>query len=186
MWIKNRKTYPTLHFDEYLAMPGYSYSGIKNDGEIISPTKKMQLGTRVHNYLLTPREYDYEQYEIVKPCADVIRAKLGPLLKYLMPELVVTCEMVSNDFRMPYKGRIDLCIPDRIVIDIKVSEMPLHKAVPYFGYNNQVSGYSLAINAKVAIIISVNPKTKVVTTMNIPITENFWEYHITRLGEPLI
>lgn len=185
MIISNLQIHPTILFDEYLALPGYSYSGIKNDGNTISPSKKMQLGTQVHNYLLTPREYNYDNHEIVKPCADAVRAKLGPLLKYLRPELAVQADFIHNGFRMPYKGRIDLCITERIVIDIKVSEMPLHKAVAYFGYNDQLSGYSLAIGAKVAIIISINPKTKVITTMNIPITSRFWEYHIQRLGEPI-
>lgn len=176
-----------IPFDDYLKIPGTSYSDIKNEGkEFKAPSQKMQLGTNVHNYLLTPQEYMQEDARIVKPIALALKNQLGDLLPYLWPELVVTCNFVQSGFNMLYRGRIDLGIPDRLVIDIKVTEMPIRKGIEYFGYDRQQSGYAIGIGAKVALIVAINPKTLRIEIVNIPIKSDWWENQIIQKGEPIL
>lgn len=187
MLIQNRKILKTFPFDEYLKLPGYSYSGICSEGrtKIESPTKKMQLGTKVGQYLLDPLAYDYSDIEIVRPLALHLNKFLGKLMKYCEAELAVTCNMVLDGISMPYKGRADLGIVDRLVIDIKVTEMPLHKFIDFFRSDRQVSGYCYALNADLGFIVAINPKTKLITTKQITIDDEWWHYQISRKGEPI-
>lgn len=178
--VSNIKLHESLAFEDYLKMPGKSFSGIKNEGiQFNAPTKKMQLGTNVHNYILTPAEYKHENIEIVKPLALKVKEVLGPLLKYLKPELAVTAEFEHEGFVLPYKGRLDLCLPGRIVIDLKITE---NLNLSYFGYGDQLSGYSLATYARQSIIIAINPKTKATRVVNVPISDLWWKEQIKRLG----
>lgn len=187
MEVKNLKLFPTCPFDEYLEMPGWSYSGIRSQGKIFeAPTMKMNLGTKVHKFLLEPREYDYSEIDIVKPLAGALKAKVGPLMKYAKPELVVTADFIHNGFCMKYKGRIDFPVIPRIIIDFKVSEMPIQKSVPYFGYDIQQSGYALACGCPLALIMSIHPKTKYISIYNVPISAKWWEWQIIQKGEPIL
>lgn len=187
MQVQNLKLLKTYPFEDYLKLPGYSYSGLRNEGKSFGPpTAKMQLGTHVHNYLMTPREYEFDDLHIVKPLAAALKAKLGPLLKYMEPELAVTADFVHEGFSMPYKGRIDLPIVNRIVVDVKVSEMPIQKGIEFFGYDFQLTGYAVAIGAPVALILSVHPaKPNDVKVTNIPIRKEWWQYQIKRYGTPI-
>lgn len=185
MEVKNLQLLKDVPFEDYLAMPGWSYSNIRNEGVVFdAPTKKMQLGTHVHNYLLTPEEYKYDDIEIVKPLATAVKHRLGALMAHLTPELAVICDFVCNGFNMRYKGRLDLSVPNLIVVDLKVSEQPLPVGIKYFGYDKQLSGYALAIGAKVAIIISIHPKKKTISVYNIPINVGWWENQVLQKGEP--
>lgn len=187
MQVKQRMIMNNILFEDYLEMEGWSYSSIKNEGVPFNPpTAKMQLGTHVHNYLLTPEEYSFDDIAIVKPLATVIAQRIGVLMRYLRPELAVQATFSHAGFDMKYKGRLDLCIPDRIVIDLKVSEQPLPVGIKYFGYDKQLSGYAMAIGAKAALIVGIHPKTKKITTYNIPIDAAWWEYEILKRGEPVL
>jgi len=187
MIIQNRTILKSIPFEDYLKMPGVSYSDIKNAGkEFKQPTGKMQLGTNVHNYLLTPHEYNHADVAIVRPIALALKKQLGDLLPYLWPELVVTCNFIHNGFNMLYRGRIDLGIPGRLVIDIKVTEMPIRKGIEYFGYDKQQSGYGMGIDAKVALIIAIHPISFRIDIVNIPINSEWWENQVIQKGEPVL
>lgn len=187
MQIQNRKILKSIPFDEYLKMPGTSYSDIKNAGkEFSNPTGKMQLGTDVHTYLLTPEEYTHENVRIVKPIAIALKNKLGDLLPYLWPEMVVTCNFIYDGFCMPYRGRIDLGIPGRLVIDIKVTEMPIRKGIEYFGYDKQQSGYALGIDAKIALIVAIHPVKLTIEIAIIEIQKQWWQDQVIQKGEPML
>ncbi len=186
MEVKNL-TKRTCHFDEYLLIPGYSYSGIKNEGKVFTvASAKMQLGTKVHQYLLEPEHYDHSDVEIVKPLAMALKKAIGPLIEFLEPEAAYTADFCHLGFTMPWKGRIDLCIPGRIVVDIKITDMPIRKGIEYFGYDKQLSGYATGITAKAALILSAPPKNPTnVTITNIPICTKWWEYQVLKKGEVL-
>jgi hypothetical protein len=174
-----------IPFNEYLALPGYSYSGIKNQGAKFEPTAKMQLGTDVHNYLLTPEHYDHKNAAIVKPIALALKQAIGPLFKYLQAEVAITADMVSQGFTMAYKGRIDLIAPGRLVVDVKVTELDIAKAIQFFGYDKQLSGYAIPTKCPAALIVAVNPKTFKTQIANIPIDSQWWEYQVIQNGEVL-
>lgn len=178
--VSNLKTYEGIPFEEYLRMPGYSYSSVKNEGvAFAAPTARMNLGTDVHNYILTPAEYKHKNIEIVKPLALATKQVLGPLLKYLKPELAITADFEHEGFTMPYKGRVDLSVPGRLVIDLKVTEK---LNLTYFGYPDQLSGYCLGLFARTSIIITINPKTKKTQVHNIPINLAWWAEQVKKRG----
>ena len=157
--VLNRQILHNVPFEVYQTLGGLSHSDIKNAGKpFTAPTQKMLLGTAVHNYLLEPEKYNHENIDVVKPAAIAIKKKIGPLWQYLRPEVCVTCTMVTNGMMIRYRGRADLNIPEQLIIDIKVSEVPLFVSVKRFGYDEQGTGYCLGFGARVGMIIRVNPK----------------------------
>jgi hypothetical protein len=60
MQVTNVRALRDLPFEDYLAMPGQSFSGFKTTK--IVPTEKMNIGTLVHSALLTPKEYNQGGY----------------------------------------------------------------------------------------------------------------------------
>ena len=67
MIVTNVQYYRGLDFEKYLKVPGISYSTIK--GFEGPPTAGMSLGTKVHQYLLEPTEYAWEDAGIVREIA---------------------------------------------------------------------------------------------------------------------
>lgn len=184
--VRKRTILTTCPFEDYLKLPGHSFSSIKNEGvEFSAPSKKMILGTHVHNYLLESEKYTYEDIEIVRPVAMELKRVIGPLFTHLLPEVAVTAEFLFEGLVMSYKGRGDLVFPGHVLIDIKVSEMPLHKSLEYFRYDRQVSGYAKGFDCRAAFIIQINPKTKKVTIYNVPLSFDWWEKQVLRLGIPV-
>lgn len=174
------KAYHSLPFEDYLKMPGYSFSGLSKRGAIIEPTEKMKLGTRVHNYLLDAADFDYEDLRIVKPLAIAVKRVLGDSFRLLKTEMAVTANMEHEGFRLSYKGRLDMHYPGVIVVDLKISE---NKNVDFFGYVDQVSGYCMADESPRGVIVKLHPKTLETTIINAPITTRWWEHQIKTKGE---
>jgi hypothetical protein len=192
MEVKNVQLHRNIPFDQYLVMPGLSFSTIKMDGKDWKPpSPKMQLGTFVHAYINEPDKYNYDNIDVVRPAAIALKKELGALINYMEPEIVVTADFLHQGFILKYKGRIDNGIFKRIVVDFKVSSMPLQKSVPYFDYENQLSGYALGFLAKVAVIIRVDPesckgnRTPITQIYNVPIKDDWWNYQILQKGVPL-
>lgn len=185
MQVTDRKIFQNLLFEDYLNLPGYSHSDIRNKGNQVFATPKMQLGTLVHTYLLTPALYTGQNHELVIPIASKLKMEIGPLLAFLKPEISATANLVSGGWSMPVRGRADLGIIDRFGIDIKVSGMPLRQAVEYFGYNNQQNGYAAIFGFKGVIIISIDPSNKKISMYNVPITTAWWEEKIPKYGRPI-
>lgn len=183
MQILNIKYYRDLPFEDYLKMPGTSYSAIK--GFSGPPTAGMQLGTRVHAYLNEPETYDWQQVEIVKPIAKAIRQYLGDSYHAMEKEVAFTCDMVHNGMRLPYRGRADMLKIGRLVVDLKVLAGSLASAMERFGYANQMAGYCMGTGSPMAIILAYNKYSKKVEVKTIKPEESFWNYQIVRLGEPM-
>lgn len=183
MQVINIKYYRNMPFEEYLKLPGISFSGIKGfQGE---PTEGMKLGTRVHSYLNEPEKYDWHQAEIVLPIAKILRGYLGDAYSVLEKEVAFTCDMLHNGMVLHYKGRADMLKVGRLVVDLKVLAGSLDAAIERFGYNNQVSGYCLGSRSPLAIILAFNKLKKKVEVKSIKPNAAFWEYQVVRLGEPV-
>lgn len=188
--VVNVRFYRDLEFSDYLKMPGYSFSWLKSGGQKIEPTPKMQLGTKVHAYLLSAHEYLHaEGHELVRPLAIALKGILAPVLRYCSPELAVTADFIYQGMVLHYKGRIDLPVISKphlsLVIDIKVTEMDLRRSIDFFKYDVQVSGYSLVIGASRAVIVSVNPKSKLTQVVPIRLTDDFWKWAVLKYGQPI-
>lgn len=187
MIIANLKYYRNLPFEDYLQLPGVSFSSMK--GEVI-PTAGMMLGTRVHNYLNEPEKYDWKQVDEVKAIAGALRGTLGDSFKYMEKEIAFTCDMIHNGMVMKYKGRADVLKPGRIVVDFKVLGGSVESACERFGYPDQLAGYAFPNMCNRALILAYNkmrkvPEIKLITQRDIEKSINeYWAYQVVRLGVP--
>jgi hypothetical protein len=189
MQVKNLQYYSDLDFDEYLQISGYSFSGIKmlESGQAIIPTEGMKLGTRVHNFILEPKKYDWENHIEVNKIATKIREIYQPFIKYMEPELAFTCRFEHNGMYLNYKGRTDLIYKGKLIVDLKILSGKLEPAIERFGYDKQLSGYALATGCKNAMIISYNKANKhnVLETKLIEPNHDWWNYMVIKYGTPI-
>ena len=185
MEFKQQQLFENIPFEDYLKMPGYSYSYLKGSKNLPdSPTENMLLGTAVHNYLLEPHKFDHTSAN-AKAIAMALKPMIAPVLPHAKSELSVTGLMLYEGFSMPYKGRVDIAIPGKLVIDIKVTTIDIRKAIDFFGYHHQVSGYAYAIGATKAFIVAINSRTKKTQVVAIHITPDFWQKKIIQNGFPV-
>ena len=194
MQVKDLKYYSDLDFDEYLQISGYSFSGLKmlEEGQRITPSEGMLLGTRVHNYLLEPHKYDGADSFKVYTIATELKKWLGDAWKYLEPELAFTARFEHNGMYLDYKGRTDLIYKGKIIIDLKVLSARVKVCVDRFGYDKQLSGYALATGCPTATILAYNKalkpnkiNQKYVEHFNVAISHDWWNYMIVKYGKPI-
>ena len=185
MQVSNTTYYDNLDFEKYLDMPGTSYSSLKENHFPDGPSAGMQLGTRVHNYLLEPDKYDWKDTGVVKKMAEQIRKFLGDALSVLDKEMAFTADFTHNGMVMPYKGRADLMKAGRVIVDLKILASGVDAAIERFGYKKQVSGYCLATGASVGLIVAYNKYKHLVEVRSIKPDAAFWEYQVVRLGVPI-
>lgn len=186
MQVINTQIHRGLDFAQYQNLPGKSFSGIKADYITVpQPTAKMQLGTMLHNYLLEPSKYNAKNdaHKVIQAMATEVKSTLGAAFSTIEPELSVTADFQYEGFTMAYKGRIDMARIGKLVIDLKVSEVPLNKSISFFGYDKQVSGYSLAIGAQYQMILRICPKTLKTELKSIPITNDWWKTQVLKYGK---
>lgn len=176
MQVSNVKYYSELTMDEYLSLPGVSYSSIK--GFEGPPPAGMTLGTHVHQYLMEPEKYKWEDVDQVKKIAAALRQYVGIALEVMQHEVAFTADFHYNGLVMQYKGKADLLRVGRLVVDFKILSGSLQPAIVRFGYDKQVSGYCLANEAPTGLILAFNRKAKVVESAIIKPSEEWWNYQI--------
>lgn len=183
MRITNVKVIDNLPPAEYFAMPGISYSYIRNGGVPIKQTDKILLGSAVDAFLFEPKTYDGFMFPEVSRLASRVKSFLGPSYKFARRQLSVTCIMEHNGYWMNYKGRIDLY--PNFVLDLKVSRMNLLAAIKHFGYDRQLSGYAMPMKCEKSVILAINPDTYLIHTMPIPTRPDWWREQVVKYGQPI-
>lgn len=181
--VRNTQFHEDMTFDEYLAMPGYSYSKIK--GFQGPPNAGMSLGTRVHNYLNEPHLYDWKDAPEVIKIATALKAFLGDSYKFMKKELAFSCEFHYEGIVMKYKGRADMIKVGSILVDLKVLSGSLESSCERFGYPFQISGYCLASATPLGLILAYNRSKGITETKIIKPEHKYWEYQVARFGTPL-
>lgn len=184
MQVSNIQYFKNLDFEQYLKLPGHSYSSIK--GFSGQPTAGMKLGTRVHNYLNEPECFDWQQAAEVRKIAAAVRQYLGDAYTIMDKELSFTCNLEYEDMILQYRGRVDMVKVGSLVVDLKVLSGALPAAIERFGYNHQISGYCYGTGASRGLIIAYNKSSKKIETKFINPDPGFWQYQIARLGVPEI
>lgn len=185
MQVQNNKSFERIAFDEYLKLPGKSFSSLKYaDQTQRTPTSKMLLGTAVDAYLFTPETYHGQYYDKVRPIVLKLKQVFGDSLKQGKSQLSITADFVHEDLLIQYKGRPDFQIYQTIV-DLKVSELPITQAINFFRYDWQLSGYSQAAKCKHRVLLSIHPKTNEVQMMNVALQLDWWHYNILKFGTPV-
>lgn len=180
--VKNVKHYPNADWEEYLKLDGTSFSGLKNfSGEI---SYGMKIGKLVHTYLLKPKEYNYEEYKIVRPLASKLIDYVGmDILKECLVEQPITADLEADGFRFKWKGVPDLRMPKIVAIDFKVLGFDLEAAAQRFNYPEQLRGYMMPEETELGLIISVNRNT--LKPQALPVIQNtdWWHNIIITRGE---
>jgi hypothetical protein len=174
MQVSNVKYYTDLNFADYLALPGVSYSSIK--GFEGPANAGMSLGTKVHQYLLEPSKYVWEDVAMVQKIAHALRTFLGSAITVLDKEVAFTADFTHNGVTMSYKGRADLLKAGRVVVDLKVLSGALTPSITRFGYAEQLSGYCIATDSPMALIAAYNRASKKVEHKIIKPSSEWWAY----------
>lgn len=191
MIVKNIQIYENVPFDEYLKVPGFSFSWLKAGGTFFQPTAKMNLGSEVDNYLNDPGKCKAD-LRLVRPIANALISRVGlDLYRLFKKQVSILADFEYKGMRMKYKGRTDWCLLGKIVIDTKVSE-DIYKTIQFFAYPDQISGYCLGTLSNIGLILAANPKkidpvTKMNKTdlINIDIQTKWWEKQILKYGDPI-
>lgn len=184
--VTNRKHYFDVPFGSYVDMGGFSFSSIKNDFTPIEATKKMRFGSLVDTFLFTPAQYDGTLADLVRPMAYEVKKFLGPAFALCQAQVSCQADYTVDGLTMTHRGRPDMVIPKQLIIDLKVSELPLIKAIEHFRYDWQQTGYLLDMDIQRAIILSIHPKTKKISTAPIIPVTDWWEHQVRRFGKPLL
>ena len=180
MTVTERRLYPNVEWDAYTHIPAHSFSSLHGTFSG-PPTAKMQLGTRVDNYMFEPAKYDGGDFKLVRQCAAVLKTLVGTV-RY-ESQLTATANFAHEGHVMPVRGRLDMRIPG-LVMDLKISTMDPYKAIAHFRYDWQIGGgYASMTGDQRALIISINPVTLKHTIVNIPIKTDWWEQMILQHGK---
>lgn len=183
--VQNVKLHPNILWEDYLKLPGKSFSGLKNAGAEIPESEGIRIGRLVHSYLLKPKEYTWEMADVVVPIARELMSFIKPELMLMMRmECGVTCNFVHEGLSMLYKGLLDAHIPKVLLVDFKVLGSDLDNAIKFFRYDEQVRGYALPIEVDTRMIISFNKKTRMVQSKCITYDPRWWCYQVKRWGLP--
>lgn len=182
--VRNLIIYEDLPFEEYLRMPGFSFSHINSGGKYFPTTPKMQLGKDVDAYLNEPQYCCHNDLSLVRPAALALKDRVGPLYSKFRKQVSVTCEFIYDGMIMLFKGRMDWALQNIIVVDTKVSEN-IKKTIHHFDYPNQISGYCIAFSCPYGLILAVHPTKHHTNLINIPIQLEWWERQILKYGDPL-
>lgn len=189
-----------LEFSNYLLLPQYSHSYLKNEkhgfSQYKTTTVKMQLGSLVDG-LLTNGDVDMRHplYKAAKDIAAQLRAAFGSTLDQLHKQVsyagIMRYDAGKAIFELPVKGRPDFEWPRQFVIDLKVTGEPLHAIdglIKFMGYPNQQFGYGKMNGCNVAYLLIYSTKSNAVAPLKrIPIgdTSKWWEEKIIKFGKAI-
>lgn len=182
MQVSNVKYYPNYNWDDYTKLPGLSFSFLKNDGASIEETPGMRLGKLVHTYLLKPKEYNWENAEMVIPIAKVLMRY--NLTTAMVPECGITADFEHEGLIMHWRGMPDLHRVGALVSDFKILAGDLSGYLKRLLYEEQLRGYGLPIRAPLGLIIGFNKKSQRVQTHVVKPDPRWWIYKIKQYGKP--
>lgn len=175
----------TFHYncdwDAYLALPGISFSSLKD--KPFFGNEGSNLGKRVHNYLLKPKEYDWVDPEAVIPIARKLLEFGTGITKIMVPECGITCNLEVDGFRLGWRGMPDLHLVGKLVVDFKIIAGSLKTYSKEFNYPEQLRGYMNPVSAPLGLIIAYNKKAKAVETELIKQDYNFWDNIVRQKGD---
>jgi len=184
-----------LPFQDYLSLPGYSFSFLKRQrGGVVEPfaeTNKMAFGTLVDALLTQPDrvpEYaDRATLAEARRAVVEIRKLLGLNLNLFEFQTSFTALVTGETgFSMPVKGRTDIIIHDS-VIDLKVTEVNesrLPHLIHHFGYDKQLFHYAKLAEVDDAYILFYLRKKRKCFLRKIDTSraDNFWECATLEFG----
>jgi hypothetical protein len=143
--ISNIKRHEDMPFGDYLQMPGYSHSWLKNEEygfqKEFTETNKIKIGKIADGILMSPNDVDMTEplYETGRIVALSIRdSNIGQFIKMFKAQVSYTADLEYEGLVMPVKVRLDWELPGYMVLDLKVTQVKdMHSNIAYMGYLNQ-------------------------------------------------
>jgi hypothetical protein len=191
MFYSDITRYENLPFADYLKLPGYSFSRLKNDrgGLYVPPniTAKMSVGSMVDEILCdgTPDE----DSEIFAPClaiAHTIRKDFGYFLDGMKKQVSFTGRVNHKGFEMQVKGRTDFLLDQYAILDLKITEATsLAPLIAFMGYDRQLTNYAGLASVPKAYILAYSTKLKKVLPLhpiNVTLPNEWWADKIITFG----
>jgi hypothetical protein len=187
--VTNRQRYVGIPFEDYLRLPGYSFSFLNKEMYGVAPevieTAAMRRGTLVDGILTQPDQVNIhdEQYNEARMIAYHITKTL-PMNLY--PQISYTANFTFNGITLPVRGRLDFELPNEVVLDLKVTNQKnLDNTIRYMNYESQLTGYALMNGAKSGYIAAYVVPLKVVSLrrMDLNAGMDFWKRKIMKYGE---
>lgn len=191
---KNIKRFDNLSFEDYMKLPGYSYSFLRSERNGIAPdievTNKMRLGSLVDGILTSPETVNMSDdlYSNAKTIASEIKLAFGSCLIFFKTQVSYTGEAQFKDYKIITKGRLDFLLEKHALIDLKITESKGIKAlVDYMSYRNQIWHYCKLSNVKKAYLIihSIPLKKSQIIEVSISDYNDFWASKILKFGTPI-
>lgn len=182
MQIENRHLHHCIEREDYLKLPGTSFSMLK--GEKIQETPGMRIGTLVHRYILKPELYNYEEYDIVRPAASKLIEIVGhSILNNAVTEVPITAILKHEGFSFDWKGIPDIFIINNLVVDFKIINGNLTNYIKAFNYKNQLRGYGNGANSQLMLILAYNKKSCKVEHYFVDVNNSWWENIVVTMGK---
>lgn len=191
--VTNRRRYVGMSFDDYLALPGYSFSYLNRErfGESLGiiETAAMRRGTMVDAILTQPDQADpnAEGYTEARAIAYYLKRQYGQILSALVPQVSYTADFVfetnHGTYTLPVRGRLDFEIPGNLVLDLKVTGAKnVDSTIKHMGYADQLTGYCLMSGANSAYIMAYVVPSRSVEVRTVAQTQDFWKRKILKFG----
>lgn len=179
-------------------MPGYSQSFLKTEQNGIAPgitiTDNMKLGSMVDSILTEPYKVDVKSpfYNPGRQIAVLIKNDFGPFINRFEKQVSYTATACYEGWEMAVRGRLDFGIPNRAVLDLKVTKDTspdnVYSLIKHMGYDNQLYSYCKFYGVKQAYLIIHFVKYKITKLYSIDVTgrNEFWEDKIIKFGVPVM
>lgn len=193
----NIKRYDGQDFDDYLEVPGWSFSTLKGERfgtpKVVDITYKIRIGKMVDAILTEDGRVDFgdEYYPIARSIAEKIKSKFGEFIARFEKQISFSADVTYNSHRLSTKGRLDYLLPGIAVIDLKVTHVKADQVRPlikFMQYDNQLWNYAqmAQVKRKYIMIHSVPSGTTEMVDMGVVTHYNeFWQAKIEKFGTPV-
>lgn len=188
--FSNRQRHDDKPFEDYLKLPGYSHSFLKNENNgfssPITMSDKIKLGSLVDAILTQPNEVDIYSplLKDAERIAKEIIGKFGSLISGFESQISLTADMTFNGITMPGKFRLDWGVKDIAVIDLKITgASKIAPLIKHMGYDNQLFGYQGAYNVQNGFIMAYSTSKRFCELIHVPTNNgDFWKEKILKFG----
>lgn len=188
----NIKRYDNVDFAEYLKMPGYSNSWLKQERNgVVSDfkmTDNIKRGSLVDSILTEPHKVDMSHplYSEARNIASTIKSTFGDLINSFQKQVSFTSDVRCGEFVMASKGRLDFLIENIAVIDLKCTQSKnLKDVIYYMKYPEQMWHYCKMAKVDKAYLMMYSipmKKTEIIKVDCSSDTNDFWEGKIQKFG----
>lgn len=182
--------YTGLDFSSYVALPGYSHSFLKREINGTAPhiqkTDKMAFGSLVDDIRSNAQvDMGHPLYPAARDIAARLYAEFGTLLDAFHKQVSYTGTFSHRGFSMPVKGRPDFEVPNKLIVDLKVTHAKdLRGLLAWAKYDDQQFCYGklAGVTVRYLMIYMVpHKRTEFIPLRDTP-SNSFWEEKILKFG----